>query len=48
MLEKGLDPIGRNGASPPLWKRLGWFALIWAASILALAAVAYGIRLVLR
>jgi len=25
--------------------RLGWFALIWGASVLALAVVAYGIRL---
>jgi hypothetical protein len=28
--------------------RLGWFALIWAASVLALGVVGYGIKLMLR
>jgi Protein of unknown function (DUF2474) len=28
----------------PLAKRLGWFALIWFASLLAVAAVAYALR----
>ncbi|MDE8650642.1 DUF2474 domain-containing protein [Novosphingobium album (ex Liu et al. 2023)] len=32
----------------PLWKRLCWFAAIWAISIGALGAVAYGIRLILK
>lgn len=27
------------------WRRLAWFFGIWAASVAALAAVAYGIRL---
>ncbi len=31
----------------PLLRRLGWFALIWAASVAALAIVAWLIRLVL-
>ncbi|HET9398890.1 MAG TPA: DUF2474 domain-containing protein [Sphingomicrobium sp.] len=31
----------------PLVQRIGWFALIWAASIMALATVAWLIRLVL-
>lgn len=30
--------------SPPLWKRLGWMASIWLASVLALGAVAAVIR----
>lgn len=34
-------------AALPLWKRLCWFAGIWIASVLALAAVAGLIRLVL-
>ena len=31
----------------PLWRRLGWFAAIWAASVAALAVVAYAIRAVI-
>lgn len=32
-----------------LWlKRVGWLVLIWAASVLALAVVAYGMRLFMR
>jgi len=31
----------------PLAKRLGWFALIWAASVAALGAIAWLIRSVL-
>lgn len=27
-------------ATPPLWKRLGWFALIWAAGVATLGVVA--------
>ena len=29
----------------PLWVRLGWMALIWTGSVLALGAAAYLIRL---
>ncbi|WP_438943551.1 DUF2474 domain-containing protein [Pseudomonas zhanjiangensis] len=29
----------------PLWQRLGWLALIWAASVLALGLVAGSLRL---
>ncbi|MBO9497845.1 MAG: DUF2474 family protein [Novosphingobium sp.] len=32
----------------PLWRRLAWMAGIWAASVAALAVVAYGIRLWLK
>lgn len=28
-------------------RRIGWLALIWALSVAALAAVAYGLRLVM-
>ena len=29
----------------PLWKRLGWLVLIWAASVLALTLVGWFLRL---
>jgi len=32
----------------PIWKKLGWFIGIWIASILSLAVVAYGIKMMLR
>ena len=32
----------------PLWRRLGWMALIWAASAAAVGAVAMVIRLWLK
>jgi hypothetical protein len=35
-------------APGPLWKRLGWMTLIWAASVLALGLVAGIMRLWLR
>ena len=31
----------------PAWKRIGWLLLIWCASVLALGAVAWGIRLLM-
>lgn len=41
-----------NGPTPEagtgIWKKLGWFIGIWIASILALAVVAYGIKLFIR
>jgi hypothetical protein len=36
---------GRHG---PWWKRLAWLVLIWAASVAALAIVAYALRLVMN
>lgn len=35
-------------APTPLWKRLGWMALIWAISVTALGLVAMVIRYWLR
>lgn len=28
----------------PLWQRLAWLVVIWAASVMALGALAWGIR----
>jgi hypothetical protein len=39
------EPLHEPSDPGPLWKRLGWFVLLWAASVLALSAVAYLIRL---
>lgn len=33
-----------DGPAAPLWRRLGWMALIWTASVAALGMVAYGLR----
>jgi len=43
-------PAKRSAAATrnTIWKKLVWFVGIWIASILALAAVAYGIKLFLR
>ncbi|RJG41518.1 DUF2474 domain-containing protein [Mesorhizobium sp. DCY119] len=34
-------------AHVPIWKRLGWMVLIWAASVAVLAVIAQAIRLCL-
>lgn len=31
-----------------MWKRLGWLVLIWGASVLALAVVAYLMKLLMH
>jgi len=36
-----------QGPAKPLLQRVGWFVLIWAASVTALAMVAWLIRMVL-
>jgi hypothetical protein len=35
-------------APGPLWRRLAWFAALYGASLLALAAVAFALRTWLR
>jgi hypothetical protein len=34
-------------APGPLWRRLAWFVGLWAASVAALAVIAYAIRSVI-
>ncbi len=36
---------GDRGDARPLWQRFGWLVLIWVASVAALGAVAYLLRL---
>jgi hypothetical protein len=31
-----------------MWKRLGWMVLIWAASVVGLGIVAYGLKVLMR
>lgn len=38
-------PPEPNTAKRPLGKRLAWFAVLWIAGLLGVAAVAYGLRL---
>jgi hypothetical protein len=37
-------PAAANDPKPPLGKRLFWFAAIWLASLVSVAAVAYALR----
>lgn len=37
----------RDEAPRSLPRRLGWFVLLWLAGVVAVAAIAYGIRLAL-
>ncbi len=30
------------------WKRLGWFALIWVASLIVMLAFTYGLRAIMQ
>lgn len=39
---------GRQADEQPLWKRLGWMAAIWLASISLLGVVAWFLRLWLK
>ena len=43
---------GHSTARPVLqrsiWSKIGWFVALWAGSVLTLAIVAYGIRLMIH
>lgn len=39
-----LVPNGPCDKPAPLWRRLAWFAGLWAAGVGAVGAVAYGLR----
>jgi len=45
MAPSSLAKRSAKEARTTIWKKLGWFAGIWIASILALAVFAYGIKL---
>jgi hypothetical protein len=40
-------PPAANDAKQPLGKRLMWFAAIWLASLISVAAVAYALRVLI-
>ena len=40
-------PPEPNAPAAPLWKRLAWFVAIAAASVVATAAIAYGLKALL-
>lgn len=40
--------MSRTEEKKPLWQRLGWLVAIWAASVLALGAVAGLLRLFMQ
>lgn len=35
---------GRSDGSGSIWRRLGWFALLWAGSLGVWLLIAYGLR----
>ncbi len=35
---------GRSTGAVPIWRRLGWFVLIWAGSLGVWLLIAYGLR----
>jgi len=39
---------GGHGMSPSAWSRIGWSVAIWTASVAALTAMAFAMRLSLR
>jgi hypothetical protein len=38
----------RAEGSPSVWRRAGWFAVIWTGSLLAWLAFAYGLKWIMR
>jgi hypothetical protein len=42
------EPAATRNRPAPLWRRLAWFAAIWALSVLALAVVAGALRVALK
>ena len=48
MVPSSLENEPTPNTDTGIWKKLGWFAGLWIASIAALAVVAYGIKLFLK
>ena len=38
----------KENPQTPLWQRLLWFSSLWAAGVISVAAVAYGIKAAMR
>ena len=43
-----MKPATTDGAPGPLWKRLAWFAAIWAGSVAVLGVVAWVLRMAIH
>lgn len=43
-----MERPGERSVAEPLWRRLGWFAVLWIGSVSALAIVAQALKWAIR